>query len=83
MSSPSQSLANHENAQLSTGPRTPDGKRASSLNAIRHGLTSQLLALPGEDQAPHEAFRANGLLCAERNAATVRGVQSRDYSSQH
>ena len=58
MSSPSQSLANQENAQLSTGPRTPDGKRASSLNAIRHGLTSQLLVLPGEDQAPHEAFRA-------------------------
>ena len=58
MSSPSQSLANQENAQLSTGPRTPDGKRASSLNAIRHGLTSQLLVLPGEDHAAYNAFRA-------------------------
>src|ERR1017187_2689372 len=29
--------ANRRNAQRSTGPRSADGKRRSSLNAMRHG----------------------------------------------
>lgn len=58
MASSPQALANQQNAQQSTGPRTPEGKRASSLNAVRHGLTGQLVVLPGEDNAPYEAFRA-------------------------
>ena len=40
---------NRLNAQKSTGPRTPEGKQASSLNALRHGLTSQAPIIPGED----------------------------------
>jgi len=40
---------NRLNAQKSTGPRTPEGKQASSLNALRHGLTSQFPVIPGED----------------------------------
>ena len=38
------------NAQLSTGPRTAEGKRRSCLNAFRHGLTDQLVILTSEDQ---------------------------------
>ena len=57
MTSPVQIRQNQENARHSTGPRTPEGKRASSLNAVRHGLTSQLVVLPGEDNAPYEALR--------------------------
>jgi hypothetical protein len=43
--------ANRANAQHSTGPRTPAGKQRSSLNALRHGLTSASSVLPSEDPA--------------------------------
>ncbi len=37
---------NRENAQKSTGPKTEEGKRISSLNAGRHWLTGQIFVLP-------------------------------------
>ena len=40
---------NRENAQHSTGPVTEAGKQKVSLNALRHGLTSQLVVMPSED----------------------------------
>jgi hypothetical protein len=40
---------NRNNAQHSTGPKTEAGKQRSSLNALRHGLTSQVVVMPGED----------------------------------
>ena len=43
-------IANQKNAQLSTGPRTADGKSASSRNAIKHGLSSAFRVLAHEDQ---------------------------------
>jgi hypothetical protein len=36
-------LANQKNAQHTTGPKTPEGKAASSANALKHGLTSSKL----------------------------------------
>ena len=36
---------------LSTGPRTEAGKAISSMNSLRHGLTSRKVVLPGENQA--------------------------------
>ncbi|HEY6345617.1 MAG TPA: hypothetical protein VIY49_29310 [Bryobacteraceae bacterium] len=50
----SQLTARRENAQLSTGPRTSAGKKRSSLNAFRHGLTGQIIVHTPEDQ---EAFK--------------------------
>ncbi len=44
------------NAQHSTGPRTDVGKKPSSLNALRHGLTSQVIVLPTEDLAAYTVF---------------------------
>jgi hypothetical protein len=47
----SQLAANRAHAQLSTGPRTEEGKKRSSLNAFRHGLTGQIVIHTPEDQA--------------------------------
>jgi hypothetical protein len=40
---------NRANAQHSTGPKTEAGKKQSSLNALRHGLTGQIVVMPSED----------------------------------
>jgi hypothetical protein len=41
--------ANRRNALESTGPKTPAGKDAVRLNALKHGLLSKEVLLPGED----------------------------------
>jgi hypothetical protein len=47
--------ANRMNAQRSTGPKSPEGKALSRMNAVTHGLTATLALLPGEDpQEYHE-----------------------------
>jgi hypothetical protein len=52
MSTPNRTLINQENAQHSTGPKSAQGKRKSSLNALRHGLTGQIVVIPtGDPQA--------------------------------
>lgn len=39
---------NRTNAQNSTGPKTEAGKQRSSLNALRHGLTGQIVVMPAK-----------------------------------
>lgn len=39
------------------GTRSLDGKRRSSPNALRHGLTSTQMVIPGEDPAEFSEFR--------------------------
>ena len=41
MASEKQIAANRRNALLSSGPKTQIGKRASSRNSLRHGLTAR------------------------------------------
>jgi hypothetical protein len=40
---------NRANARHSTGPKSAEGIQKSSLNALRHGLTSQIVVMPLED----------------------------------
>ena len=42
---------NRANEQLSTGPRTEEGEKRSSLNAFRHGLTGQIVIHTPDQQA--------------------------------
>jgi hypothetical protein len=59
MSSERQIEANRRNAQLSTGPRTPDGKSRVASNALKHGLSGKQMVLPGEDPSEFDAFRSD------------------------
>jgi len=52
--SATQHAANQQNARLSTGPRTPAGKTAVRLNALKYGLRARDLLLPGEDPAEYQ-----------------------------
>jgi hypothetical protein len=57
MTSDRRAEANRRNALRSTGPKTPEGKAAVRLNALKHGLLSREILLPGEDE---EALRELG-----------------------
>jgi len=57
MTSDRKAESNRRNALRSTGPKTPEGKAAVRLNALKHGLLSREVLLPGEDE---EALRELG-----------------------
>ena len=52
-----QITANQENAQLSTGPKSPEGKQRSSQNASSHRIFAPHLLQPGESPSAYHAFR--------------------------
>ena len=68
MATAAQVLANQQNAQLSTGPRSEKGKAASSRNAVRHGLTGAFRVLAHEDQ--HEFDQLSARLVDEYEPKT-------------
>lgn len=58
MTTEKQIAANRANAEKSTGPVTPEGKRRSSQNARRHGITAQTTVMTDEDRLKHDEFIA-------------------------
>jgi hypothetical protein len=54
MPTSAQAAANQANAQLSTGPQTVEGKKRSSLNALKTGLTGRTVLMPGEDAQAYQ-----------------------------
>ena len=46
-----QIAANQANSQLSSGPRSDEGKAIAAQNNVRHGLTGAFAVLPNEDQS--------------------------------
>jgi hypothetical protein len=56
MATEKQIVANQQNAQHSTGPRTKSGKRRSRRNAVRHGLTAETVIDTLECAADYRAF---------------------------
>jgi hypothetical protein len=58
MSSLKQIEANRRNALKSSGPTTPEGKRHSRCNAVRHGLTAETVITALEDCEDYQAFEA-------------------------
>jgi hypothetical protein len=61
MISEKQLEANRNNALLSHGPVTDAGRKRSSMNALRHGLTGQVTTMTDEDRTAHEKF-SNALI---------------------
>ncbi len=59
MTSEKQIRANRRNALKSTGPKTPEGKATVRLNARTHGLRSQEILFPGEDEDALKGLNEN------------------------
>ena len=48
-----QHQANRQNAQHSTGPKSPEGKDAIRFNALTYGLRTRSTVLPNENAADY------------------------------
>ena len=59
MSTAAQIAANRANAQHSTGPRTEEGKAASSRNACRHGLFTAIASLSPAERDRFDSFHTH------------------------
>ena len=81
--------SNRRNAKKSTGPKSVEGKRRSSMNALKHGMTARFALLPDEDPAAFERRLFEWVenyrprcdeeqFHAERRLSTLRGRFSGD-----
>ncbi len=60
--------ANQQNAQLSSGPRTIEGKAISRMNSLKHGLTGEGIVVSSEEAA--EVENRSALLHSEMKPST-------------
>jgi len=57
MSKEKQIAANQQNAKKSTGPKTEEGKAVAKLNAVKHGILSEIVVITkGDGQERKEAY---------------------------
>jgi hypothetical protein len=87
---------NRQNAQHSTSPRTPKGKkdeaapfsepkiqtRCSSRNSTKHGLASGQIIIPGEDPAAFDALLSD-LLAEHQPANTTEELLIAEMAQSH
>ena len=77
MTSEKQIAANRANSEKSTGPKTPETKAISAMNALRHGMTGQVNLMPNEDREAHDNFCAAIVAClAPEGALEIQFAQS-------
>jgi hypothetical protein len=80
MSSQLKIESNRRNAQLSTGPKTPEGKAKVATNSCTHGLCSRNAILPEEDPAEFQAL-LTGLLSEFQPANALEESHVRELAS--
>ena len=56
MATEAQILANQQNAQASTGPKTADGKAKVAQNAVKTALTGRTVLLPFDDKEAYQTL---------------------------
>jgi len=61
MATTAQKLANRNNSQKSTGPKSDEGKAVVSKNAVKHGLFAAEAVISGENPADYELYHDNFL----------------------
>src|SRR5712692_1565455 len=75
--------ANRLNAQKSTGPKTPEGKAASSLNALKSGIDAWSHIIPGEDPAdPTQLALVDTLISTEWIQRRLRRIEAQLWNYQ-
>ena len=79
MATDAQIRANQENAQKSTGPTSIEGKKKSSMNAVTHGIFSNIAILPGEDEAFIQKLREDILATYQPQDTMERCLVDRIY----
>ncbi len=62
--------SNRANAKKSTGPKTPEGKRISALNAMKHGLHAREFRIDTETEESYNNYRYQLLLDYHPQSAT-------------
>ena len=65
MTSQSQVASNQRNSLNSTGPKTPEGRLKSSMNALKHGRRSKMQALLRDESFAFENRRDRGMASAD------------------
>jgi hypothetical protein len=81
MPTQAQITANQANSQLSSGPKTEQGKAVSSHNGISHGLSGAFMVLSWEDQGEFNRFCCH--LIAELSPTTVIERDLVEAMAQH